>query len=399
MDAYLSAEERAFQAEVRDFVIEHLPASIAAKVRAGGGLVKEDYVTWHKILARRGWAGENWPVEHGGTGWTATQKTLFANECALAGAPRLSPFGLKMVAPVIYMFGNDAQKQRFLPPILNADVWWCQGYSEPEAGSDLAALKTRAFRDGDDYVVNGSKTWTTYAHWADWIFCLVRTGDESEKAQSAISFLLIDMKTPGITVSPIRLLDGEQEVNEVHFNEVRVPQENLIGEEGRGWTYAKLLLTHERTGIAQIPYSKERLQRLKALARSQRIDGELAFEHTDFARRLAAVELELNALEYTELRCLASVMTGQAPGPESSILKIKGTEVMQSIDTLYMDLAGQESLIHNPDQFYPDYQGPQLGSWYAASTGNRYFNNRKVSIYGGSNEVQKNIIAKTILGL
>jgi alkylation response protein AidB-like acyl-CoA dehydrogenase len=348
-------------------------------------------------LYRQGWVADNWPKQHGGTGWSATQRHIFARECALAGAPRLAPFGLKMVAPVIYSFGNDAQKSRFLPSILDASCWWCQGYSEPGAGSDLAALRTRAERDGDSYIVNGSKTWTTYAQWADWIFCLVKTGEPGLKPQRSISFLLIDMKTPGISVRPIKLLDGGHEVNEVFFDNVRVPLDNRIGEEGKGWTYAKLLLTHERTGIAQVAFSRERLQRFKALFKTEQARG-ITTATQALLTRTAQVEIELDALEMTELRCLAAVSTGAAPGPESSILKIKGSEIMQSIDELFLDLAGHYGLAHRRD-FFVEGEGEAIGPWYAAATGNHYFNNRKVSIYGGSNEIQKNIIAKQVLGI
>lgn len=398
MELTFSDDEIAFRATVKDFLRDKFPASLAAKVKRGGILEKQDYVLWHQLLSTQGWAGENWPVEHGGTGWSSTQKYIFNHECALAGAPRLSPFGLKMVAPVIYNFGNQEQKARFLPDILSAKVWWCQGYSEPGAGSDLAALKTRAVRQDQHYIVNGSKTWTTHAQWADWIFCLVKTAEPIEKAQQSISFLLIDMKTPGITVSPIRLLDGRCEVNEVHFDNVEVPVANLIGEEGKGWTYAKLLLTHERTGIAQIAFSKERLQRARQLSHTVQRNGKAIMLDPIFAQRFACIEMDLTALEYTELRVLSAVATGAAPGPESSILKIKGSELMQSIDALFMEMAADYAMVHKPEQFSDDVC-ETVGPWYAVATGNHYFNNRKVSIYGGSNEIQKNIIAKTVLGL
>lgn len=399
MNIDFTEEELSFREEVRSFLQEKLPEELSEKTLNGLHMEKEDYVRWQKILHEQGWAGVNWPVEYGGTGWTPTQKYIWANECAAAGAPDVIPFGLKMVAPVIYTYGSEEQKQRFLPDILASNVWWCQGYSEPNAGSDLAALKTTAVRDGDHYIVNGTKTWTTLGHYADWIFCLVRTGGPEVKNQEAISFLLIDMDDPGITVSPIITLEGHREVNEVHFDNVRVPVENRIGEEGKGWTYAKVLLTHERTGIARVAQSKQRLQRLKKLA-ADTADGETSLlENSAFAQKLAEVEIELLALEYTELRTLASVSTGGAPGPESSILKIKGTEVAQLIDELTVEVAGNYSLPFVREQFMSGFDGEAVGPGTAANAAPRYFNNRKASIYGGSNEIQKNIICKAVLGL
>merc|ERR1712000_167887 len=326
MDLNFSAEELAFREEVREFLRTGYPQSVKEKQDKGTYLSKEDHVLWQKALHEKGWAGINWPVEYGGTGWSAAQKYIFANEVASCNAPRLIPFGLSMVAPVIYTYGNEEQKQRFLPDILASNVWWCQGYSEPNSGSDLASLKTKAVRDGDEYVVNGTKTWTTLGQHADWIFCLVRTEDTGIK-QEGISFLLIDMKTPGISVTPIITIDGIREVNEVHFDNVRVPANNLIGEEGKGWTYAKVLLTHERTGIARVAESKGKLASLK-----KRIDS-LSSEAFDlrgnavFMSRVAEAEVELKALEFTELRVLSSVATGKAPGSESSILKIKAQKL------------------------------------------------------------------------
>lgn len=399
MNIDFSDLELTFQQEVKTFLDQKLPPEISERHKAGVPLAKEDYVRWQQILHAQGWAGVNWPVEHGGTGWTPTQKYIWANECAQAGAPEVIPFGLKMVAPVIYSFGSDEQKQRFLPDILATNVWWCQGYSEPNSGSDLASLKTSAVRDGDHYIVNGTKTWTTLGQFADWIFCLVRTGGADVKNQEAISFLLIDMNDPGITVSPIIMLDGHHEVNEVHFDEVRVPVENRIGEEGKGWTYAKVLLTHERTGIANVAHSKERMKELRELAENTTdLDGKL-IDNPQFAQKFAEIEIELLALEYTDMRTLAAVATGGAPGPESSILKIKGTEVAQQIDELHMELAG---VYVNPfvnAQFEKGYNGDMIGPDTAANTAPVYFNHRKTTIYGGSNEIQKNIICKAVLGL
>jgi len=399
VNAAFTAEELQFQEDVRAFLEAEFPKDIRSKVENRLHLEKDDYVRWQKVLFRKGWAAPNWPVEHGGTGWNAVQKYIFAQEMARAGAPEPVAFGMKMVAPVIFTYGNDELKRRFLPDILASNVWWCQGYSEPNAGSDLASLKTTAVRDGNDYLVNGTKTWNTLGQYADWIFCLVRT-DNTAKKQEGISFLLIDMKTPGIKVSPIYLIDGTPEVNEVHFDNVRVPVENLIGEENQGWTYAKVLLTHERTNIAGVPRSKVRLEKLKALAAiaPDGLGGALLADPV-FAKKIAEAEIQVLALEYAELRALAAVSVGKAPGPESSILKIVGTEAAQSIDELYMELAALQCLPFVPEQFDEGYAGDWIGEGAAASSALTYFNNRKQSIYGGSNEIQKNIISKAVLGL
>ncbi len=399
MNIDLSAEELAFQAEVSEFLEAEFPADIRNKTNNGLEMEKEDFVRWQKILANKGWAAVNWPVEHGGTGWTSTQKYIFSNECAKVGAPSVIAFGMSMVAPVIYTYGNEEQKQRFLPDILASNVWWCQGYSEPNAGSDLASLRTTGVREGDEYVVNGTKTWTTLGQHADWIFCLVRTGAPEEKNQNSISFLLIDMKTPGIKVSPIYLLDGSHEVNEVHFDNVRVPVENLIGEEGKGWTYAKVLLTNERTNIAGVANSKIRLEKIKAKAAKTSDGGAMLSDNPMWAQKVAEVEIELLALEYTDLRTLAAVSTGKAPGPESSILKIKGTEIQQAIDELNVEMAGYYGLPFVREQFVAGYEEAMIGPEQATNSAPRYFNNRKATIYGGSNEIQTNIICKAVLGL
>ncbi|MEH6347450.1 MAG: acyl-CoA dehydrogenase family protein [Bermanella sp.] len=399
MNVDFSEQELAFQLEARQFLKEKLPKDISDKYHNDLHFEKDDYVRWQKALAVQGWAALNWPVEHGGTGWTPTQKYIWNNECAIAGAPAVMPFGMSMVAPVIYSFGNEEQKKRFLPSILNSDVWWCQGYSEPNAGSDLASLKTTAVSDGNDYLVTGTKTWTTLGQFADWIFCLVRTGAPEVKNQQAISFLLIDMKTPGITVSPIYMLDEGHEVNEVHFDNVRVPKENLIGEEGKGWTYAKVLLTHERTGIAGVANSKVALKQVKELAANTDHFGASLMDTPAFSHKVAELEIDLLALEYTELRTLSDVSTGKAPGPESSILKIKGTEIAQAIDELKMEIAGNYALPFVDKQFAHGYEGPSVGPGAAANSAPKYFNHRKTTIYGGSNEVQKNIICKAVLGL
>ncbi|MBA6390625.1 acyl-CoA dehydrogenase family protein [Colwellia sp. BRX10-3] len=399
MNLNFTAQEKDFQQEVHQFLQEKLPKNIAQKTKNSIHLSKKECIEWQQILHKQGWSAINWPVEHGGTGWTPTQKYIFANECAKAGGPDVIPFGLKMVAPVIYTFGNEEQKQRFLPDILASNVWWCQGYSEPGAGSDLASVRTTAVKEGDEYVVNGTKTWTTLGQHADWIFCLVRTGEPSAKNQEAISFLLINMNDPKITVSPIITIDGRHEVNEVHFDNARVPTENLIGVEGKGWTYAKVLLTHERTGIARVAISKDRLVQLKALAQISPDGDNKLIDDAIFAQKVAQVEIDLLALEYTELRTLSAISTGQAPGPESSILKIVGTQVIQAIDELYVEAAGYYSMPFVPDQFNDDFDGQSIGPDMATNSSLRYFNNRKASIYGGSNEIQTNIISKAVLGL
>lgn len=400
MNIDFSDEERAFREEVRSFLRDKYPDDLRAKQLAGIALTKEDIVRWQKILYERGWAAVNWPVEYGGTGWSAVQKYIFANELAAANAPEMIPFGVKMVAPVIYTFGSEAQKARFLPDILASNVWWCQGYSEPGAGSDLASLKTRAERRGDRYVVNGTKTWTTLGHFADWIFCLVRTQTDVARRQEGISFLLVDMQTPGVTVKPIITIEGEREVNEVHFEDVEVPTENLVGEEGKGWTYGKVLLQHERTNIAGVARSKYRLNRLKEKAGPGTDGGRPLLEDPNFARKVAALEIELQALEFTELRTLAAVAVGKAPGPESSILKIKGTEVQQMLDALFVEAPGYYALPYVPEQYRSDWpEDARVGHATETLASLRYFNNRKASIYGGSNEIQKNIVAKHVLGL
>lgn len=399
MNADFTAEEMAFQDQVRSFLESDFPAELRSKLDAGVRLSKEELVRWQKILYKKGWAAPNWPPEFGGTAWSPTQKYIFATEMGLVGAPEPVPFGMKMVAPVIMAYGSEEQKQRFLPDILQSNVWWCQGYSEPNAGSDLASLKTSAVRDGDEYVVNGSKTWNTYGQYADWIFCLVRT-DNSVKKQEGISFLLIDMKSPGITLKPIVLLDGHAEVNEIFFDDVRVPANNLIGEENKGWTYAKVLLTHERTNISGVPRGKRRLAALKRIA-SETADGfgGNMMENPMFKNKLAEIEIELQALEYSELRTLAALSVGKAPGPESSILKIVGTELAQKMDELFVELAGYNCLPFVPEQFEDGFQGEPVGPGNSAAAALTYFNNRKLSIFGGSNEIQRNIISKAVLGL
>ncbi len=399
MDIEFSEREIAFRDELRGYFETDYPQDILERSRAGVGPGKDDMVRSQKALNEKGWAGVNWPTEYGGTGWTPTQRYIFENEMARAGVPPIVPFGLGMVGPIIYSFGTDEQKKRFLPDILATNVWWCQGFSESGAGSDLASLRTRAVREGDQYVVNGTKTWTTLAQFADWIFCLVRTNPEV-KPQEGISFILIDMKSPGITVSPIITIDGGNEINEVNFQDVLVPADQLIGEEGMGWTYAKKLLTHERTGIAGVARSKRQLEKLKKICASEPSGGgETLLHDDDFRRRLSEVEIELMALEFTDLRTLAAVSTGGAPGPESSILKIKGTEIQQAVTELFVEAAGYYAMPYTPERFESGSNVAGIGPDFAAQAGPRYFNTRKTSIYGGSNEIQKNIIAKAVLGL
>jgi alkylation response protein AidB-like acyl-CoA dehydrogenase len=402
MDLNFTPDEVAFRQEVRDFVATSLPADIRHKVLNGLILERDDYVRWQRILHAKGWGGAAWPKDFGGPGWSAAQQYIFDEECAAAGAPRGIPFGLKMVAPVIMQFGSPAQQQRFLPKILAAEEWWCQGYSEPGAGSDLASVKTRAVRgkdsEGDHYIVNGQKTWTTQGQYADWIFCLVRT-DTEVKPQRGISFLLIDMKTPGITVRPIITMDGAHEVNEVWFEDVRVPAENLVGEENSGWTYAKFLLGHERTNIAGIGIAKRELARLKRIASLEIKNGKPLIKDPMFAARIAQVEIDLTALEITNLRVLSAEAQRRAPGPEASILKIKGTEIQQTITELLTQAVGPYALQLRREAMAAGYQGDVVGPFYSIPLAANYLNMRKLSIYGGSNEIQKNIISQMILGL
>jgi len=398
MDLNFSPEEAAFREEVCEFLRTRLPGDISRKVLEHRRLAKDDYVRWQKILFEKGWIAAGWPVEYGGTGWSPIQRYIFEEESAAAGAPRLTPFGLHMVGPVIIAFGSEAHKKQYLPRILSSEDWWCQGYSEPGSGSDLASLKTRAERQGDHYIVNGQKTWTTHAQFADMMFCLVRTSSTGKK-QEGISFLLIDMHSPGITVRPIITLDGEHEVNEVWFENVKVPALNLIGDEGRGWSYAKFLLSHERTGIAGVGNSKREVQLLKHIAARERAGGGPLIDEPLFRDRIAQVEIDLMALEITCLRVAAADRDGKAPGPEASILKIKGTEIQQELTELMMEAVGPYALPHLPMAWGDHWIGAKVGPDYAAPLAARYLNYRKTSIYGGSNEIQRNIIAQMVLGL
>jgi alkylation response protein AidB-like acyl-CoA dehydrogenase len=352
-------------------------------MRAGRRLRKDDLVRWQKILCHRGWGAGMWPKRFGGAGWSVVQQHIFDEEGAMAGAPMQLPFSIKMVAPVLMAFGSPDQQQYFLPRILSGEDWWCQGYSEPGSGSDLASLRTAAVRDGDEYVVNGQKTWNTLGQYADWIFCLVRT-QGAGRPQEGISFLLIDMKTPGVSVRPIITVDGEHEINDIFFDHVRVPVRNRVGEENRGWTYAKFLLSHERTNTAGIGNCKRALARLKQLAATQTVNGRPLLADSRFRDQVARVELELAALEITNLRVLSAMSgEGSAPGPEVSALKIKGSEIIQRLAELQMHALG-----------------PAAVSWAGeGSLAAQYFNLRKTTIYAGSSEIQKNIISKLVLGL
>jgi pimeloyl-CoA dehydrogenase large subunit len=400
MDLQFSPEERAFRDEVRSFIASALPDDIRGKMVKGRSLSKDDIVAWQRILNRKGWAVPAWPVEWGGTGWDPIRTCIFYEEVQAAPAPVPLQFGVQMVGPVIYTFGNDEQKRRFLPRIANIDDWWCQGFSEPGAGSDLASLRTTAKRDGEHYVVNGQKTWTTLAQHADWIFCLVRTNPRAEMRQQGISFLLIDMKTPGIEVHPIQTIDGGHEINEVFLDDVKVPVENLVGEENRGWDYAKFLLGNERSGIARIGLSKERIRRIKELASLPQNGRGRIIDQPRFRERLAEVEVELKALEITQLRVVAAEAAhGKGkPDPASSILKIKGADIQQATTELLMEVAGPYAMPFVEERGEGANE-PPVGPDWAATIAPTYFNWRKVSIYGGTNEIQKNIIAKAILGL
>jgi pimeloyl-CoA dehydrogenase large subunit len=398
MDLRFTESELAFRDEVRAFLRASVPEATRQKMIRGEHLTKDDMVTWQRILNKKGWAVPNWPREWGGTDWSPVQKHILLDEIQQHPAPTPLAFNVAMVGPVIAAFGTDAQKRRFLPRIANLDDWWCQGFSEPGSGSDLASLKTSAKRDGDHYIVNGQKTWTTFAQYADWIFCLVRT-DPAAKKQEGISFLLIDMKTPGITVRPIQTMDGAAEVNEVFFDDVKVPVENRVGQENKGWDYAKYLLGHERTGITRLGISKERIRRVKQLAAAEMSSGRPLIEDERFRERIAAVEVEIKALEMTQMRVLAAEGRREKgkPDPASSILKIKGSEIQQATTELLMEVVGPYMMPYQPP--IEGWNEPEIGPEGAANVAPTYFNWRKVTIYGGSNEIQKNIISKAILGL
>lgn len=400
MELRFTDEEQAFRQEVRTFFQDNLPEPLRLKLLDGEHIEKDDIVNWQRTLNEKGWAVPHWPVEYGGTGWDPMKQYIFLEELQKTPAPQPLPFGVNMVGPVIYTFGNDAQKEKFLPAIRNLDHWWCQGFSEPGSGSDLASLNAKAVREGDHYIVNGQKTWTTLAQYADWIFCLVRTDPEAKK-QSGISFILIDMNTPGIEVRPIQTIDGGVEINEVFLDNVKVPAENLVGEENRGWDYAKFLLGNERVNIARIGASKQRVARIKELAAIEMSGGRPLMDDERFREKIASVEIDLKALEMTQLRVVAADAkrgnTGM-PDPASSYLKIKGSEIQQATTSLLMEVMGPYAMPMQHDAV-EGWNEPPIGPDYAAAAAPSYFNNRKVSIYGGTNEIQKNIIAKAVLGL
>jgi len=391
-------EDLAFRVEVRVFVERNLPADIRDAVLKFRRVERADYVTWQKILHRRGWGAPGWPKEYGGTGWDARRRAIFEEECFLAGAPRQMPFGLSMVGPVIMAYGTAEQKARHLPKILSMDEWWCQGYSEPGAGSDLASLSTRAQRKGDCYVVNGQKTWTSFAHWATWFFCLVRTSTDG-KPQQGISFLLIDMQTPGLKVRPIRTLDQGQDVNDVFLDNVEVPVENRVGEENQGWTIAKFLLGHERANIAGIGMCKRLLRRVEEYARTELKRGRPLMEDPLFRDRISRLGIEVLSHEWSLMRMISLQAAGKPVDIEASILKIRGSEIQQQLGELLMECAGAYALPYVPQSLERGYCGPIAGTADLSGLAAQYFDLRKVSIYGGTSEVQKNLIARSILGI
>lgn len=392
MDLAFTVEEQKFREEVRSWVHDNLPSDLSHKVFNSLHLSRDDMQRWAKILGKKGWLGHGWPKEFGGPGWNAVQKHLFEEECALAGAPRVVPFGPIMVAPVIMAFGNTKQQQQHLPGIASGEVWWSQGYSEPGSGSDLASVKCKAERIGDKYIVNGQKTWTTLGQYGEWIFCLVRTSNEG-KPQTGISFLLIDMKSKGVSVRPIKLLDGECEVNEVWFDNVEVPAENLIGEENKGWTYAKHLLSHERSNIADVNRSKRELERLKRIAKAEGVWDDIRFRD-----EIAKLEVEIIALEMMVLRVLSAEKSGKNSLDVAGLLKIRGSEIQQRYTELMMLAAGPYALPFIKEAMEAGWQGDHVGAAHCAPLAGAYFNMRKTTIYGGSSEVQRNIVAQTVLG-
>ena len=399
MDLAFTPDELNFQRDVRQFLRDHLPEKIRQQaIRTPSYVPKDMTQQWTRILARKGWIAPHWPKQYGGTGWNLTQRHIYDEEYQAANAPRLSPFGLTMVGPVIYSFGTDEQKARHLPPILAGDIFWCQGYSEPGAGSDLASLKTRAERRGDTYIVNGHKIWTSHAHHADWIFALVRT-DAGAKSQNGISFLLIDLRTPGVEVRPIRSMDGGHYLNEVFFTDARVPVDNRIGEENHGWTYAKFLLGNERTGIAGVSKSKQKLRRLIEIAKAEDSGGAKLWDDTGFRARVAQVGARLEALELTNLRFLDQAASGKPLGPETSILKLNGTEIEQELNDLLCEALAYYGVPFDAQSLRPDFNQEPIGPDWGIGVQAERLLRRAASIYGGSNEIQRNIIAKNVLGL
>jgi len=398
MDVNFTKKQESFRIEVRDFIKSAIPKNLADKIANNKPLHKSDMQNWHDILNEKGWLGSSWPKEYGGTSWDIVEQFIFEDELAAANAPRIVPFGLKMLAPVLMKFGSQEQCRFWLPRILDGSDWWCQGYSEPGAGSDLASLKTSAVSDGTHYVVNGQKTWTTLAQHANMIFTLVRTSSEG-KPQQGISFLMIDMRSDGVEVRPIKTIDGGEEINEVWFTDVKVPIKNLVGEENKGWTYAKYLLSHERNNIATVGISKKKLEKLKGIAKTEKRNGKPLIADPLFSSRLAKLEINLTNLETTNLRVLSEAEKGGDPGAESSMLKILGSEVCQELDHLLRRASARYGRIFRPEALEDGFNGEEIGPFFAHTASSTYFNNRKVSIYGGSNEIQKNIISRMIVGL
>ncbi|MBT3533778.1 MAG: pimeloyl-CoA dehydrogenase large subunit [Rhodospirillaceae bacterium] len=399
MDLVLNAEEQAFQTQVREFLATKMPPEIQERVRLAPSYVPKEYTgRWQQLLYEQGWGAPGWPVEYGGTGWNAMQKYIYDAEYQAADCPRQSPFGISMVGPVICAFGTDAQKEQHLGPIIRGEKFWCQGYSEPGSGSDLASLSTRAVANGDDYVINGHKIWTSHAHHADWMFCLTRT-DPDCKPQEGISFILIDMSTPGITVKPIISIDGHHYLNEVFFDDVRVPVANRIGEENKGWTYAKFLLGHERTGIAGVGKSKRKVERLKDIAGVELDGGQSVLSDPSFRARISQAEVALQAVEFTQLRILAQEKAGQPPGPEASTLKIGGTQVEQTLNELMIEAIGNYAAPFPADAQDMERNEPPIGPAHGVGLMQERLLRRAATIYGGSNEIQRNIIAKAVLEL
>jgi alkylation response protein AidB-like acyl-CoA dehydrogenase len=401
MDLRFTPEEIAFREEVRAFIRDNLPTDIRDRMKLGHSPRKEDTVRWQRILNQKGWAGLSWGKEWGGPGWSAIQKMIFLEENQMAPAPELSSFNITMIGPVLIQFGTEAQKKRFLPRAANLDDWWCQGFSEPGAGSDLASLKTAAKRDGDHYVVNGQKIWTSTAHHADWCFVLVRTDPNARKRQEGISFILVDMKTPGITVRPIISIDGSHHLNEVFFDDVRVPVENLVHQENKGWDVAKYLLGNERTGIARLGKSRERVNAAVDMARQVNANGRPLIADPAFRQRVVQMQVDMKALEITQYRVVSAYdkAAGKGrPDPLSSVLKVKGTELLQATTELAMDVAGPMSTPIWAEELAAMNEPDDLLEAGSASTGSYLFL-RAASIYGGTNEIQKNILTKAVLGL
>lgn len=398
MQVTLSQEDQQFCTEVREFVAANLPSDIADKVEKDQILAKDDYVRWQQILGRKGWLAYTWSAENGGPGWSIVKQYLFDAICSEMNCPPIIPFGTRMVGPVIQAFGTPAQKSRFIGPILQSTEWWCQGYSEPMAGSDLASLKTRAEDCGDHYLVNGQKIWTSWAHYADWMFCLVRTSNH-DRPQKGITFLLLDMKSPGVEISPITSMDGTHSLNAVFFDNVKVPKENRIGAEGDGWNYAKYLLSHERLDNASVGFAKRLLKKLKTIAESETVNGVPLKQDPAFRQKLVDVEVRLMALDLRVLRMLAEMAAGGSPGPAVSSLKIRGTELCQRILELMMEAAGYYAMPYQKSLILGANEEAPVGPAYAATAAARYFNRRAMSIFGGTTEIQKNIIAKSVFGL